>query len=82
MGIVYGTNTTLIVGFVVHWLIYKNRKARKLTFSHVRPKRPRSAYDSAQSDHSLRCLNEDSLHPWLSKIRPVKILIRLRECAG
>ena len=30
---------------------------------------------------SLRCPHEESLHPWLSKKRPVKILIRLRECA-
>ena len=26
--------------------------------------------------------HEDILHPWLSKKRPVKFLIRLRECAG
>ena len=31
---------------------------------------------------SLRCPHEETLHPWLSKMRPVKILIRLRECAG
>ena len=27
------------------------------------------------------CHQEETLHPWLSKLRPVKILIRLRECA-
>ena len=37
---------------------------------------------SAQSDRSLRCPQEETLHPWLSKTRPVKIQIRLRECAG
>ena len=37
---------------------------------------------SAQSDQSLRWPYEESLHPWLSKVRPVRILIRLRECAG
>ena len=31
---------------------------------------------------SLCCPHEETLHPWLSKIRPVKVLIRLRECAG
>ena len=38
-----------------------------------------SAY--VRSDQSLRCPHEETLHTWLSKIRPVKILIRLRECA-
>ena len=43
--------------------------------------------DSNQPAHSrslisLRCPHEETLHPWLSKMRPVKTLIRLRECAG
>ena len=37
------------------------------------------AYQSAQR---LRCPHEETLHPWLSKMRPVKIPIRLRECTG
>ena len=42
--------------------------------------------DPNQSAHlrslnSLRCPHEETLHPWLSKMRPVKILIRLHECA-
>ena len=37
---------------------------------------------SAHSDQSFRCPHEESLHPWISKMRPVKILIRLCECAG
>ena len=45
-------------------------------------RRLKSACPSAQSDHNLRCPHEETLHPWLSKMRPVKILIRLRECAG
>ena len=45
-------------------------------------RRLKSACASAQSDQSLRCLREDILHPWQSKMRPVEILIRLRECAG
>ena len=38
----------------------------------------------AQSDQSPRCPHEETLHHWLSNIhvRPVKILISLRECAG
>ena len=28
------------------------------------------------------CLPEETLQPWLPKMRQVKILIRLRECAG
>ena len=36
----------------------------------------------AQSDQSLRCLHEETLHPCPSKMRSVKILIRLCECAG
>ena len=35
---------------------------------------------SAQSDLSLRCPHDETLQPWLSKMRPVKILIRLRIC--
>ena len=35
---------------------------------------------SAQSDQSLRCPHEQTLQPWLSQMRPVKILIRLCEC--
>ena len=30
---------------------------------------------------SLRCPHVETLHPRLSKVRPVKILIKLRECA-
>ena len=34
---------------------------------------------SAQSDQSLRCSHEETLNTCLSKMRLVKILIRLRE---
>ena len=34
------------------------------------------------SDQSLHFPLAETLHPWLSKIRRVKILISLRECAG
>ena len=45
----------------------------------MRPTNLKSAYAFAQSDQSLRFPYEDTLHPLLSKMRPVKILIRLRE---
>ena len=44
-------------------------------------RRYKSACASAQSDQSLHYPHEETLHPWLSKMCPVKILIRLRECA-
>ena len=44
-------------------------------------RRYKSVCTSAQPDQSLRCLHEETLHPWLSKMRLVKILIRLRKCA-
>ena len=40
-----------------------------------------SAYTCAvRSKFSLSAW--ETLHPWLSEMRPVKVLIRLRECAG
>ena len=49
-----------------------------VTCTHQRLK---SGCTTAQSDLNLRCLHEEALRRWLSKMRPVKILIRLRECA-
>ena len=43
-------------------------------------RRLKSACASAKLDRNLRCPHKDTLHPWLSKLRQVKILIRLREC--
>ena len=40
-----------------------------------------SAWASAQSDQNLCCPHEENLHPLLSKMRPAKIQIRLRNCA-
>ena len=42
----------------------------------------KSVHASTQSDYSLPCPHEETLHPSLSRMCPVKILIRLRECAG
>ena len=58
------------------------RKEGKHTSGHGRHNK-----DSDQPAHpyslinNLRCPHEETLHPWLSEMRPVKILIRLRECA-
>ena len=41
-----------------------------------------SACTSMQSDQTLPCSHEETLHHWLYKNCPVKILIRLHECAG
>ena len=46
------------------------------------PNEGESACTSAQSDQSLCCLHEETLQPWLTKIRPVTILIRLCEYAS
>ena len=45
-------------------------------------RRLESACSSAQSDQILCYPHEETLHPWLSKMRLVKILIRLRDCAS
>ena len=42
-------------------------------------RRLKSACASAQSDLSLQCPHEETLYLWLSKLRPMKILYRLRE---
>ena len=36
----------------------------------------------AQSDQRLCCPHKGTLHPWIYQMRQVKLLIRLRECAG
>ena len=42
----------------------------------------RSVCFSAQTYQNLRCPYEGTLHLWLSRNMPMKILIRLRECAA
>ena len=58
------------------------RNLRKHTFLIRAWRRLKSVFASAQSDQRLRFLHKETLHPWLSKMHPGKILIRLRECAG
>ena len=45
-------------------------------------RRLRSAWTSAQSDQSLRCLHEESLGPYLPTERKAKTLIGLGGCLG
>ena len=81
--------------YVIHWNIIRIKEInhnlktaedrplchimRKRTFWHMRPRGLKSACASTQSDWSLRCRHEETTHPWLFKMRAVKILIRLRE---
>ena len=44
--------------------------------------RLKSACMSAHSDQILSCLHEETLHPWLSKMCQMKILIRMHNCTG
>ena len=44
--------------------------------------RLKSSCPSSQSDQSLHCLHEETLHLWLSKMHSVKILMGLQKCAG
>ena len=46
------------------------------------PNEEESASTSVQSDQGLQYLQEKKLHPSLSKMPPVKVLIRQHECAG
>ena len=45
-------------------------------------RRLKSACASAHSDQSICYPHEENLRPWLSKMRPVKILVKLRERAS
>ena len=60
-----------------------NYTSRKKTYLLTcAPNKDWSAGASAQFGQRLCCSHEKSLHPWLSKMLLVRILIRLRECAG
>ena len=60
----------------------KKYSQRQVHHNKCAQRRLSSACASTQFDQRLRCLYEETLHHWLSKMRPVKILIRLPECAG
>ena len=63
--------------------LFINWTARQIT--HLSTCAPsEDSYQSALARSMIRFFvvhTEYTLHPWLSKTRPVKILIRLRECA-
>ena len=62
--------------------LYMKCNVRTRTFWHRHKRRLKSSRASAQSDQILCCAHEETLHPRLSKMSPVRILIRLHECAG
>ena len=48
-------------------IIYMSRSVRKRTLGHVRPARIQLSLLFAQSDKSLCCPYEETMHPWYSK---------------
>ena len=62
--------------------LYLSRVVRKCTLDLCSQLRLKSACAFPMSDQGIRWPQEDVLHPLLAEMRPVKILIRLRECAG
>ena len=60
--------------------VYVSRDMTKPTKWVCAQRRLRSAWASAQSDQSLRCLHKESLGPWLPNERKAKTLIRLGGC--
>ena len=61
---------------------YKSHNVIKIPSDMFAQRRLKKACASAHSDQSLCCPHVETLHPWLSKMRPIKILVRLHECAG
>ena len=76
--------STLLLSETEHE-IYMTRNVRKCTIWHMRLTKTQISLRSVQSAVqliSLYCPPKDTSHSWLSKTRPAKIQIRLRECAG
>ena len=70
-------------GTLPNYKWHMSYKVRKHTFLHIwAQQRLIPACTSTQSNQSLHCLHEEILHPWLSKMHPVKILIRFCKCMG
>ena len=61
--------------------VYLNRHVFVMTSDMCTLQKLKSVCTSGQSDQSLLSC-EETLHPWLSRMWPVKILTRLHECAG
>ena len=87
-GVPFSTARLLCVPFHRKFVLLLNRIAPEMS-RNVRKRTCRRApnEDSNQPAHprsliSFFIARMKNLHPWLSKMCPVKILIRLRECAG
>ena len=65
-----------------YWISLWTVTLENIPFDMCAQRRLKSACASAQSDQNLCCPHEETLHPWLSRMRTTKIPIRLRECAG
>ena len=65
-----------------HRNTYMNRNVRKRTFSNGRPTKTQISLHIRAVQSDTHSPQEQIYHLWLFKMRPVKILIRLRECAG
>ena len=63
-------------------IIYKRSAMSENVHSDMRAQWLKSACTCMQSDQNLCCPHEETLHPWLSKMHPVKIPIRLHKCTG
>ena len=59
-----------------------NDNMNKCTFWHLRLTTTEISLRIGAALISLHCPHEETLHFWLPQMRPGKILIRLRECAG
>ena len=62
---------------MVFAIFYMSLHVKKVPSEMRVKRRLKSACASLQFYHCLRCLSEETFHPWLSKIQS-----RLRECAG
>ena len=70
-----GNDSDLTVNFIIWAATWQNQQ------NECAPSED-SAWASAQSDQSLRCLHEESLGPWLPTERTAKTLIRLGGYPG
>ena len=52
------------------------------TYEKISQRRLKSVCTSTHSHQSLRCPHDETLYPWLFKMWPVKIPIRLCVCTG
>ena len=58
-----------------------SHNVRKHTFRHV-PKEDSNQPAHTRSLNSFHGPHEETFHPWLSEMHPVKIVIGLHKCVG